>query len=55
MGSKKPWGIEFRGHLIKDYTSLNKVIVETAELLWSDYMLIAPNGVRLSIEVGRMI
>ena len=55
MGSQKPWGIEFRGHLIKSYVSLNKVLVETAEMLWEDYMLIAPNGMRLSIEAGRMI
>ena len=55
MGSQLPWGLEYQGHRIKDYPSLNKVLTETAENEWDDFMLIASNGVRLSIEVGRMI
>ena len=55
VGTKLPWGLEFKGHHLKDYATLNKALVETAQENWEDYMLISPNGLRLSIEVGRMI
>lgn len=55
VGSKRPWSIEFGGYHLKDYVSLNKVLVDTAEIGWEGYMLVTPNGMKLSIEVGRMI
>ncbi len=51
----QPWALEFRGRLLKRYKTLNKLLTETAESNWLDFMIISPTGVRLSIEVGRMI
>ena len=52
---KLPWSLEFKGHLLKDYSTLNKVLVETAVEKWEDFMILAPNGARYSIEFARMI
>ena len=53
--SMRPWGLEFRGRFLKAYKSLNKILTETAESNWSDFMIVSPTGVKFSIEVGRLI
>jgi hypothetical protein len=53
--SPLPWGLLFRGRFLKGYPSLNKLLTDTSSLDWSDYTAVAPNGVKLSIEVARMI
>jgi len=50
-----PWGLLYQGAFLRGYSSLNKILTDTATLDWSDYTVVAPNGVKLSIEVARMI
>ena len=50
-----PWGLEFRERYLRDYATLNKVLVDTAKEKWEDFMIVAPGGDRYSIEFARMI
>ena len=50
-----PWALFFRNRILKHYSTLNVALVDTADQTWSDFMIAAPNGVKMSIEVARMI
>ena len=55
LGDKRSWGLLFRTLMLKSYPTLHKLLAETAKENWDEFLIVAPNGVKLSIEVGRMI
>lgn len=55
VGSYLPWRLEFHGLWIKSYKTLREALADTVSEKWGDYLLVAPNGVKLGIDVGRMI
>lgn len=57
LGDKRPWKLLYREieAVIKEYTTLHKLLVDVGVENWEDFWIVAPTGVKLSIGAGRMI
>ena len=49
----RPWGITYKGIHFKSYTTLRDALVAIIGTVDSDFMIVAPNGVKLDLRIAR--
>ena len=53
--STRPWGITYRGCHFKSYTTLRDALVACIGTIDPDFMIVAPNGMKLDLRIAREI